>query len=81
MQTTEISCMHFDIKDAKPVQFLTEYKPFTLDVVSLNNIDDLKALTTRLISEPFETIDKDLYKFKLFTLSDGRGGIIQYFII
>ena len=28
VQTTEISCMHFDIKDAKPVQFLTEYKPF-----------------------------------------------------
>ena len=79
VQTTEISCMHFDIKDAKPVQFLTEYKPFSLDVMSLNNIDDLKALTTRLISEPFETIDKDLYKFKLFTLSDGRGGIIPIF--
>lgn len=70
---------HFSLKDKKPVQILNEYKPFKLEIISVDNLDSLKKYTTELVSTPLKILDINLYKFILFSLPDGRGGIIPVF--
>ena len=70
---------HFSLKDKKTVQILNEYKPFKLEIISVDNLDSLKKYTTELVSTPLKILDTNLYKFILFSLPDGRGGIIPVF--
>ena len=70
---------NFSLKDTKLVQMLNEYKPFNLEKISVDNFDALNKYTTELVSKPFKVLDTNLYKFILFYLPDGRGGIITVF--
>ena len=79
IKTNEALRLHFDLKNGEPVQFITDYSPFKLKKVTLKSLNDLYKLTTELVSKPFEVINSNLYNFTLFTLPDGKGGIIPVF--
>ena len=79
IKTNEALRLHFDLKNGKPTQFITDFSPFKLPKVSVESISALKKLTTELVSKPFEVINSNLYSFTLFQLPDGRGGIVPVF--
>lgn len=79
IEKNEITNYQFDLKDGNPIQYLQDYIPFKLKPVSLDSTYDLDKLTTKIVDEPFKIINSNLYKFKLFTLPDGTGGIIAVF--
>lgn len=64
------------LKDCMPVQYIDEYRPFDIDKVKLNSIEDLTELEKVFSSKCFECIDSKLYRFILFELPDGTGGFI-----
>jgi len=64
------------LKDYVPVQYIDEYKPFNIDKVNLNSIEELTELERVFSSKCFECIDSNLYRFILFELPDGTGGFI-----
>lgn len=79
IQNNEAIRYHFNINDNEPVQFLTDYSYFKLNVISVENMDGLKKLTSEAVSKPFNIINNNLYKFILFNLPNGNGGIIPVF--
>ena len=79
IKTNEAPRYHFNLKNGEPFQYITKYSPFKLEKVSVKKISEISRLTTELVSKPFYVIDSNLYKFKLFTLPDGKGGIIAVF--
>ena len=79
IEKNESTNYNFDLKDGSPIQYFKDYVPFKLKPISLDNIDDLNTITNKIVNEPFKTINSNLYKFKLFILPDGTGGIIAVF--
>lgn len=79
IEKNEVTHYHFDLKDGNPFQALQDYTYFKLESVSLDSVKSLDNLTTKIVGKPFTLINSDLYKFKLFTLPDGTGGIIAVF--
>ena len=79
IKTNEAPRLHFDLKNGEPVQFVTDYYPFKLPVISVKDFKSLSKLTTELVSKPFEVINSNLYNFTLFKMPDGKGGIIAIF--
>lgn len=79
IEKNEITNYQFDLKDGNPIQYLKDYAPFKLKPVPLDSTYALDKLTTKIVDEPFKIINSNLYKFKLFTLPDGTGGIIAVF--
>ena len=79
IKNNEVTRYHFNLENNEPLQTLIEYSPFKLKLISVDSMDALKELTTELVSKPFEIINSDLYSFTLFSLPDGRGGVIPIF--
>ena len=79
VKNNEVIRYNFSLKGTEPVQTLTEYSPFKLEIISVENMDSLMEITTELVSKPFKILNNNLYNFNLFTLPDGRGGIIPIF--
>ncbi len=79
IKTNEASRLHFDLKNGEPIQFVTNYSPFKLPIISVKDLKGLSKLTTELVSKPFEIINSNLYNFTLFKLPDGKGGIVPVF--
>lgn len=79
IKTNEAPRLHFDLKNGEPIQFITDYSPFKLPVISVKDLKSLSKLTTELVSKPFEVINSNLYNFTLFKMPDGKGGIIPVF--
>ena len=73
VMNNEVIRYHFDLKDGKPIQRLTEYTPFKLDLISVDSIDELNNVTTEVVSKPLKIFNSNLFKFILFRLNDGRG--------
>lgn len=73
VENNEAVRYHFDLKDGKPIQKLTEYTPFKLDLISVDSINVLNDITTELVSKPLKLFNSNLFKFILFRLNDGRG--------
>lgn len=79
VQNNEVIRYHFNLNDGNPVQTLQDYEPFKMKVISLKNLKELAKLTTEFVAKPFKVINSNLYKFLLFKLPDGTGGIIPVF--
>lgn len=56
-------------------QYVDDYKPFKVDIFSVNNTTELDALSKKIISTPFTLLNSNLFNFVLFKFTDGSGGI------
>lgn len=79
VQNNEAIRYHFKNKDEYTVQKCIEYLPFKLDIISIQTMNDLSKLTTKLVTKPFNVIDSNLYNFHLFKFPNGTGGVIPIF--
>lgn len=53
------------MKKDVPVQYISDYKEFDIDVVTISNEQEVKLIEQEEVKYKFEMIDSDLYKFKL----------------
>lgn len=60
--------------DGEPCQYLSEYKDFSIDIVDLKDLNDVKSFNDNIINTPFTFLDSTLYKITMFRLPDGKGG-------
>lgn len=79
VQHTDSIRSHFIQGDNGPLQYISDYKHFSVDVVSISDQKELDALCDRLLNTPFSVIDSDLFKFQIYKFPNGRGGLIGIF--
>ncbi len=70
---------HFVSKGEVIKQYMSDYVPFKVDIVDVANIDAADNLSEQLLNIPFNIMDSDLFKFKIFRLPNGNGGLIGIF--
>ena len=68
--------IQIELKDEKPMQYVTEYKPFKIEVVHIKNEEDVKQIEEEGINHKFEIINSSLYNFKIFIMENGYGGFV-----
>lgn len=64
------------IENTIPMQYISDFMPFDIDIIELESMDKFKALEQSTVEEKFSLFDCNLFKFKLIKFSDGKGGII-----
>lgn len=62
------------IKDGEPKQYVTKILKFEIEEVILSNREELKKLENKIVEDPFELINCDLFKFTIIRFKDGTGG-------
>lgn len=60
-------------------QYESPYVPFKIDIVDLKDIDEVNAIGSKLLDQPFDIIDKNLFSFTIFRFPNGNGGFIGIF--
>lgn len=60
--------------DGIPYQYLEDFSPFNIDLISLNNINEVELLNEKIIKTPFSLIDSTLFSITMFKLPNGFGG-------
>ena len=70
---------HFVVENGAPKEYISEYIPFKINIYDVNNLDDVQALTDKIVHTPFNIVDSNLFNFHMFKLPNGRGGIICLF--
>ncbi len=66
--------LKIQIIDGEPYQFLENYTPFPIEVISLNNKEEVEQLNQKIVTTPFSLFDTHLFSFTLFQLPNGLGG-------
>ncbi len=60
--------------DGEPYQYLEKYSPFSIDMLSLKNMEEVEQLNQKIVGTPFPLFDSNLFSFTLFQLPNGFGG-------
>lgn len=66
--------LQIHVMDGKPYQYLENYVPFSIDIVSLKNKQEIDTFNKEIGKKPFNLIDSALFSFTIFQLPDGFGG-------
>lgn len=66
--------LKIQVIDGKPYQYLENYTPFSIDIVSLKNEKEVETFNQEIGKKPFPLIDSTLFSFTIFQLPDGFGG-------
>lgn len=66
--------LKIQVIDGKPYQYLENYTPFPIDVVSLKNKEEVEIFNQKIGKKPFTLLDSTLFSFTIFQLPDGCGG-------
>ena len=62
------------IKNGEPKQYVNKILKFEIEELTLSNREELKKLESKIIEDPFELINCDLFKFTIIKFKDGTGG-------
>lgn len=57
-------------------QYLEEFKPFNIKIISVSSLDDVKAIEEDMVSHVFDIYSSPLFEFRFFRYKDNTGGII-----
>ena len=68
--------IQIELQNGVPMQYITEYKPFEIEVVHIKNEEDVKKIEEDGITHRFEIINSALYYFKIFIMENGCGGFV-----
>ena len=64
------------VNDSVPVQFFSEYIPFNIDVIKVENKKEFNKIEQQMVEEKFNLINSELYKFEIIKFPDNTAGII-----
>ena len=65
----------FILKDVLK-QYIDDFKPFTINLIHVNNQGDLTKLTSNLVNKKINPLEDSLFEFVLFDFPNGTGGFI-----
>lgn len=68
--------IHLNINLGEVKQEITEFNEFSIPIIDVHNINEVKELEYNLINQHFELYNSDLFKFLIFRLPNGTGGFI-----
>ena len=58
--------------DGHPKQYISEYKPFKLNIIDISDNDELEKYKEKIINTPIKFFDSDLFSFTLFNIKNER---------
>ena len=64
------------IKDNVPMQYISEFKPFEIEIINLKRDVEFKKIKDELVNYKFNIIDSDLFCFKIAQFEDGHGILV-----
>ena len=64
------------LENGAPLQYISEFEPFDIDILHLKNEGDLKELENEEVNYKFNIIDSCLFHFKIVIFENGFGAII-----
>ncbi len=62
-------------KNGTIYQYFSEFSPFVVELIEINNEFELKKLEDSLVSYKFNLIDSNLFKFVMFKMPNRTGGL------
>ena len=71
--------LHLINKGKNIKQYVSDYMPFDIKIYDVNNNNDIKVLSQKTLSEPFDIFNDNLFRFIIFKFPNGKGGIIGIF--
>lgn len=57
-------------------QYLEEYVPFSIDVIDVSCLEDVRSIEKDMVSHVFDIYSSSLFEFRFFRYKDNTGGII-----
>lgn len=79
VEKTDIARAHFIMENGVAKEYISEYIPFEIKINDFKDLSEVQSLTEDIVHTPFNIIDSDLFKFNMFRLPNGDGGIICLF--
>ena len=76
IQENDIYHTKITMQDNKVVQYVDEYTPIDIEVLSLSSEEEVTQLAEKIANTPLPILDSYLYEFKLFQLPNQHGGFI-----
>ena len=64
------------LENSIPMQYLTDYEPFDIDVVKVSSMADFRNLEDSMVKEKFTLLNSPLYKFKIALFPNGYAAVI-----
>ena len=64
------------IENNSPVQYISDFKPFDIEVIEVKNEIEETNITNALTNNKLDIIDSDLFCFKILKYKDGHGTIL-----
>lgn len=68
--------IQLSINNNTPVQYFTDFTPFDIDVTDVKSDIEFKQMEKNTVSENFNILNSNLYKFKIARFPDNSAGII-----
>lgn len=68
--------IQIDLNGGIPMQYFTEYKPFKLEFININDKSDLKVIESEEVSKKFEILNSSLFRFKIAIFKDDFFAVI-----
>ena len=66
--------LKIQVIDGNPSQYLENYEPFSIEFISLKNMEEVEQLNQKIVETPFTIFNSDLFTFTIFQLPNGQGG-------
>ncbi len=63
-------------EDGEIKQKITDFEPFDIELVDLENDEELAILENKMVDIPFSILNSYLHHFKMYRLPSGKGGFV-----
>ena len=76
VQTNDSFRIKLSLQNNVPMQYITDFEPFDIETIYINNIDDFHNIEQEMVKEKFNIINSVLFKFKIAIFPDKSAGVI-----
>ncbi len=74
------SCrFHFISKDSQVFQYISDFSKSDIDIIDVKNKNEADKLGVKLLNEPFNVYDSNLFRFTILRFPNGKGGFSAIF--
>lgn len=76
VQTNDSFRIKLSLQNNVPMQYITDFEPFDIETIYINNIDEFHNIEQEMVKEKFNIINSVLFKFKIAIFPDKSAGVI-----
>lgn len=66
--------LKINLIDGNPYQYLENFSTFSIDIISLKNMNEVEQLNAKIVEKTFNLLNSNLFSFTIFKLPNGFGG-------